>query len=48
MQLLYQQYQIAQRNLVLSIRLKDQAFETDRRPARRPTAGNQAASRRPT
>ncbi len=27
MELLYQQYEIAERNLVLSVRLKDQAFE---------------------
>ncbi len=42
MQLFYQQYQIQQRNLVQSVRLKDQAFETIVAPPQA-TAGNQAA-----
>jgi hypothetical protein len=42
MQLQYQQYLITQRNLVLSVRLKDQAFETIVAPPQA-TAGSQAA-----
>jgi len=42
MQLYYQQYLITQRNLVLSVRLKDQAFETIVAPPQA-SAANQAA-----
>ncbi len=43
MQLLYQQYLIAERNLVLSVRLKDQAFEQIIAPPQPNAGGNQAA-----
>ena len=43
MQLNYQQYQITKRNLVLSIQLKDQAFETIIAPPQPNAGGNQAA-----
>jgi len=43
MQFNYQQFQILQRNLVLSVRLKDQAFEQIIAPPQAAAGGNQAA-----